>query len=265
LLTILAEEGRFPKRFCPESFFEQVRKHGLIEFLPTLDKIKKKWLAGERNDQSERFLIDLAHTFVILGQMDKAMEIIKSFYLNGKLHFKGEYSCADLMVFCSIVGGVHGLKILKDCYCFVEDIRKSDEAPRVFDGIFMDDRFLENLEKIGGEETIEILTRFCEEHIGDMLLERAMRAIVHLAPESKEGWLIELLEKNPQIKGMELHRAIEALGVIGTEKAFPVVKKIARAHSNSEYITDTCLWALEYISSKKGEIKLLEDKNLFEA
>jgi HEAT repeat protein len=262
LLTILMEKDRFPHYFFPEPLFEQIRKHGLMEFLPRLDKIQEKWLADERTDQNERFLFDLAHTYVILGQMSKALKIIDSFYVDGKLSFQGEYSCSRLMELSSTITGYDGLKILEDCYKLVEDSRKSGAAPKAFEGIFMDDKYLENLEKIGGERAIEILVCFCEKHIGDMLFERAMRAIVTLAPKSKEDWLIQLLEKNSQLKGPELHRAIEALGIIGTEKSIPVLKKVAKTNSNSEYITNTCLWALEYTYNKKGEVTVLEDKDV---
>jgi hypothetical protein len=37
---------------------------------------------------------------------------------------------------------------------------------------------------------------------------------------------------------------------------------VAKKNSGSEYITDTCLLAIEYILSKKGEIKLLGDKDV---
>ena len=263
LLTIVCENDHFPKRFYPEALFEQIRKHGLVEFLPRLNTFKEKWLADERTDQIEQFLIDLAHTYVILGQVNEASKIINSFYVNGKLSFEGEYNYSRLAELCPIIGGIQGLNILQDVYTAVEDARRLPNSAKVFDGIFMDDIYLENLEKIGGDQVIDLLTKFCEENIQDLFLfERAMRAIVVLSPKSKEEWLMHLLEENPQLNGPNLHRAIEALGVIGTEKAIPLLKKIAKVNIDSEYISDTCLLAIEDIYHKKGIVRFLEDKDV---
>ena len=262
LLTIICENDNFPKQFYPEPLFEQIRKHGLVEFLPILNRFQENWLADKRTDQSERFLIDLAHTYVILGQVNQALQIINSFYVKGKISFEGNYSYAHLAELCPIIGAPQGLKILQDIYLEIEEARKLQNAPKLFDGIYMDDKYIESLEKIGGEEVIELLTSFCEKHINDMLFERAMRAIVTFAPESKEDWLIHLLVENGQLKGAELHRAIEALGVIGTEKAMPLLKKVAKENIGNEYISDTCLRSLEYIYHKKGIVKFLEDKDV---
>ena len=261
LLTVICDYAYFPKQFIPNVLFEQIRKHGIVEFLPLLKKFEDKWLSDERTDQIGRFLIDLAHTYVILGQINEALKIIRSFYVNGELILKeNEYIYFDLAKLCPICG-LQGLEILQDIYNSIERARISKNDPRLF--ILIDDAYLDGLEKIGGVEVIEIITKLCEQKIGDIVLfERAMRAIVHLSPQSKEDWLMHLLEENPQLKGADLHRAIEALGIIGTEKAIPMLKKIAKANISSEYILDTCFLAIEDIYYKKGKWFFATDKDI---
>jgi len=263
LLSLLAEQNRFPKIFFPEALFEQIRKHGLKEFLPRLNKLKERWLADKHSNKNELFLIDLAHTYFILGEREQALQVISSFRKDHKYSFQDGYNFSRLMDLCPILGQRDGLGILTDLYQTVESIRKTDNHPNLFDGIFMDDRYLENLEKIGGDQVVEKLTLFCDQHCNDnMLFERAMRSIVLLSPKSREDWLINLLENHPQLKGANLHRAIEALGVIGTEKAIPLIRQLATKNIESEYISDTCLIAIERIYYQKGIIRFLRDEDI---
>jgi hypothetical protein len=263
LLPLICQENRFPEFFFPEELFKQIRKHGLTEFLPKLNGFKEKWLLKKHDHKIEYFLIDLAHTYIIMGQSNQALEIIQSYYVKSKIfYFEDPYNYSRLEKLCPIIGGNQGLKILEDDFFTVETARNSGNAPKVFDGIFMDNIYVECLEKIGGERVVQLLTEFCEKHINDMLFERGMRALEMFAPKSKEDWLITILETNKHLKGMELHRAIEAIGVIGSEKVIPLLRKIAQDNINNEYISDTCLIAIESIYHNQGKARFLEDKDL---
>lgn len=270
LLSIISEEKRFPKLFDSGMLFSQIRKHDLTEFLPILDKIKRKWTLKEEKDQLERQLIDLAHTYLVLGKIDQTYNILDIFYVDGKICFQNSYAYASLADLCSIIGGEIGVKILEDIFQAIQDARASGSTPKLFDSIFMDEAYIENLQKIGSVRAIEILMQLCEKYADEkdvkssMLFERAMRAIVSLAPKSKEDWLIELIRSHPELKGPDLHRAVEALGVLGTDKSIPLIKKIANDNKGSEYILDICLTAMEYINLKKGIVKFLEDSDVLE-
>ena len=270
LLSIIAEEKLFPKLFVPETLFAQIRKHNLKEFLPFLDKFQKKWAHNEEMDRLEHRLIDLAHTYLVLGKTDQMENIIHGFYINGKISFKDEYAYAALANLCPVIGGPSGLKILNDIYQAVLDARKEGDKDNLFKSMFMDDNYVENLQKFGSSEAIDRLIKLSEKFAEEgepkagLLFERAMRAIVSLAPKLKEDWLLGLIGSHPELKGCDLHRAVEALGVLGTDKSISLIKKIANDNFTSEYILDTCLTSLEYINLKKGIMRFLEDKDVLD-
>lgn len=263
LLPIISDEKKFPKQFNPEELFAQVRRYKLVEFLPILDKLRKKWL-GNNKEPNERTLIDLANTYLALGKTSVAYSIIRSFCVKDELHFQDEYAYAHLADLCPSFGEDLGLKILNDIYDAVKRERKEFSS---FSSSLMDTKYIENLERIGSPEAIEILAQLCEEYAGKegrgtILFERAMRAIVLLSPKSKEDWLIELINSHPELSGPDLHRAIEALGVIGTEKSIPIIKRKATEHIKSEYILNGCFLAIENINLSEGRFISLDDDQI---
>lgn len=250
LLQIISTEEQFPKMFVPSVLLDQIRKYNLTEFLPIMEKLHNRWLT--KRDDSERDLMNLAHTYLSLGKPEIAQKIADNFHENGRIHFRNKYAYADLADLCPLFDRKLGLDMLHKMYNSIEGDH------------FLIDRYIETLEKIGGEEAINELQRLCEEFVGkeDLIFERATRAIVSLSPKSKEEWLMNLMNSHPELKGAELHRAIEALGVIGSDKSISIIKKIAVNNTESEYILDICLSALTYIDLAKGISRFIDDEEI---
>jgi HEAT repeat protein len=255
LLGLIATENAFPKRFVIDPLFEQIRKYNLVEFIPIMNKVKKKWLSPEERPTFERELANLAHTYFILGRQADGLQIVNSFYTDGRISFYNDYACADLVEICPVIGEAKGLEILKDIYKLVQTCREKPNS--FFKSGFIDELVIASLQSIGNDAALDFLISLCEEAADKksiLLIERTLRSIESLYPKSREDWLIKLIESHPDLKGADLHRAIEALGFIGAEKSIALIKKVANNNADSEYILDSCLIAIESINIANGKL-----------
>lgn len=82
-------------------------------------------------------------------------------------------------------------------------------------------------------------------------VERAIRALVFLAPKEREGWLVELIREYPNMQRHALRRALEALGVIGGSDSLPLLQAYFDEPIEPE-VQIVCFWAIQSIHKRMG-------------
>ncbi len=255
LLIDLIKKHMFPKKLYDislEILLEQIRKYKLEEMSFILDSLKKSVC----ND--DRLLIDIAHTYYVIGKKDKAKEIIESFFKEDELTVS-EFGLADLARISSDFDPPYALRIVKGA---LNSINKLEIGHGYLEG-----ECVESLERIGNEEAVNMLKDFAERYASQDVasnLERVLRAINSLARRRDEEWYIDFINSNPHLQGIDLGNAIIGLGKIGSEKSIPTIKKIAALHKGNEYITNICLLSIQRIYSAKGTLIEISEKEVFE-
>ena len=118
--------------------------------------------------------------------------------------------------------------------------------------------YVESLERLGTAAALDRITKVVEECIDDPVgidLERWLRAIEFLAPRDKEDWLLELLANHPSMERSALRRAVETLGIIGSQKVPPCASVILRGFGSPQ-LQHTCFWAIYSVRKRFGELWL---------
>lgn len=254
LLVELVKKNVFPKkfyRFSTQILLEQIRRYRLQQMLPILN-----WLEDKVCDDDRR-LIDVAHTYCVLGKEEKAKAIIESFFHETGL-VVSKYGLADLAEISPAFGPSYALRIIREV---LRSIKKLGEKSG-----FWEDKCIDSLERIGGQEVLDILKDLAERHAvqkDNICTERALRAINHLATDRDEEWYINFIKSNPNLERFALNRAIEGLGVVGSEKSIPTVKEIAILHKGKERTIDSCFLSLENIYRTRGIPTQTAEKDLF--
>lgn len=213
LIVELVNKDKFPKRFYNISvqvLLEQTRKYKLREMLPILDWLKDK----VRND--DRKQIDIAHTYSIIWEKEKAKEVIESFFHENEL-VVSEYGLADLAEISPVFDPQYALRIIKEV---LKSVAKFGDKSS-----FWEDKCIESLERIGNIEALDMLKELAIGYAAQketILIERSLRAINSLATNKDEEWYINFIKTNSHLERSDLRRSIEGLGIVGSEKSIQV-------------------------------------------
>ena len=253
LLLELAERNALPKKFynvSVEILLEQIRKYKLQEMLPVLIWLKTK-VSGD-----DRLLIDITHTYYVIGEKEKAKEIIESFFHENELVID-QFGLSDLAELSPTFDPPYALRIIK------EVLKSIDESG---DGRgYWEDICINSLEKIGNKEALGMLKDLAESYAAQKHtrgIERALRSVNRLATNMDEGWYTGFIESNPPLERYDLRRAIEGLGIVGSKKSIPIIKEIAALHRTKEYMVNTCFLSIENIYKATGILTEITEKDL---
>jgi len=253
LLVELVNKDLFPEKFYSITVWillEQVRKYNLREMLPVLN-----WLNDAIYDD-DRQLIDIAHTYHVIGEKEKAKEIIESFFHENEL-VVSQHGLADLAKIAPIFDPPYALQIIKEV---LKSIDKFGD-----DKGYRDDICIDSLGMIGSKEALDMLKDLAERYAAQkhiINIERSLRSINRLATNGDEKWYINFIKSNPNLKIYDLRRAIVGLGIIGSKNSIPVIQEIAASHGTDEYTINTCFLSIENIYMAIGILKEITEKDL---
>lgn len=253
LLVELVGEKTFPKIFYNSSIgilLEQTRKYKLREMLPILNWLKD----NVRNDDRE--IIDIAHTYAVIGEKEKAKEIIESLFHENEL-VVSEYGLSYLAEISPAFDSPYALRIIKEV---LKSIGKLGEKSG-----YWEDKCIESLERIGNKEALDMLKELATGYAAQketILIERSLRAINSLAANKDEEWYINFIKRNSHLERSDLRRAIEGLGIVGSEKSIPVIREIAALHKKEEYTTAICFLSIENIYRNSGILIEITEKEV---
>ena len=253
LLVELTDKNKFPKILYNINIgilLEQIRKYKLREMLPILDWLKDK----VHND--DRKQIDIAHTYSIIGEKEKAKEIIESFFHENQL-VVSEYGLADLAEISPAFDSPYALRIIKEV---LKSIGKLGEHSG-----FWVDKCIESLELIGNREALYLLKELATGYAAKKelsLIERSLRSINSLATNKDEEWYINFIKTNSHLENSDLRRAIEGLGIVGSEKSIPIIKQLAALHMTEEYTIAICFLSIENIYRNSGILIEITEKDI---
>ena len=253
LLLELAERNALPKKFynvSVEILLEQIRKYKLQEMLPVLIWLKDK-VSGD-----DRLLIDIAHTYYVIGEKEKAKEIIESFFHGSELVID-QFGLSDLAEISPTFDPPYALRIIKE-------VLKSIDESRDGRG-YWEDICINSLEKIGNKEALGMLKDLAESYAAQkhtIGIERALRSVNRLATNMDEGWYTGFIKSNPHLERGDLNRAIEGLGIVGSKKSILIIKEIAALHRTEEYIINSCFLSIENIYKAAGILTEIAEKDL---
>ncbi|MCK5176906.1 MAG: HEAT repeat domain-containing protein, partial [Candidatus Aenigmarchaeota archaeon] len=252
LLEIL-EENRFPDRIVTDTLFYQIRKYKLLEFLPVLESFEKN------HPTNGRFVLNIAKTYVVLEEIEKAKSIIENI-LKLDSNRIDKFCFSDLAELAPKFENKYGIDLIKKILSSINKL--SDE------GGYLESNCVEALERMSSDDALEILKRMADNQAKlkkYCQIERILRAINSLASEKDEEWYIKFLEDNSWLKSSDLRRAIEGLGVVGSEKSMIIIKRIAKENKANERIIENCYYSINNIHQKLGLKREITEKELFEA
>ncbi len=214
--------------------------------LPLLDS-----LAQTLQDTHE--LLKVAWVCADLGYMEKAQALVDRCRQSSRA---AEYVSHD------ILSGIHHLP---EAYALdaIDDIWTRYRKERLQgDPGYLSMLYVESLERLGTAEALDRITKVVEECVDDPVgidLERALRAVESLAPRDKEDWLIELLANHPSMERSALRRAVETLGIIGSQKSLSVLQSYFEVSSRPD-LQHTCFWAIHSVRKRLGELWFDEEE-----
>jgi len=254
LLVELMKTNKFPERLYNVSvdiLLEQIRKYKLREMLPVINWLKDKVCEDDRR------LIDIAHTYCVIEEKERAKEIIESFFHENELAVS-QYGLADLAEISPNFDPPYSLRIIKEVFKSTDKL--GDKS------FFWEDKCINSLERIGGKEALDILKDLAKRYAAQkhiVGIERTLRSINRLATNRDEEWYIEFIKSNPHLERSDLNRAIEGLGIVGSKKSIPVIKEIAALHRMDEYIINACFLSIENICGATGILTEITEKDIF--
>jgi hypothetical protein len=92
-----------------------------------------------------------------------------------------------------------------------------------------------------------------------ILIERVLRSLNNIITPDDEDWYIEFIKNNNNLKGFDLRRAIEGLGIIGSAKSLPLIKEYFNKYIENTFIKDTCYWSYQNILRMNGDYVVLRE------
>ena len=253
LLVELVNKDMFPENFysvCVGILLEQIRKYNLREMVSVLNRL------NDAICDNDRQLIDIAHTYHVIGEKEKAKEIIESFSHENEL-VVSQYGLADLAKISPIFDPSYALRLIKEV---LNSIDKFGDKKGYWEGICID-----SLERIGSKEALDMLKDLAERYAAQkhvINIERSLRSINRLATNGDEEWYINFIKSKPPLERSDLRRVIEGLGIVGSKKSIPVIQEIAASHRTDEYTINTCFLSIENIYMATGILKEITEKDL---
>jgi len=241
-IELLLEEENRPEYFYNislEVLFEAVSSHHLYSMIPLVEAIIER-----TND--ERGIIKAAWVLADLGHVDRAQEIIDMLRRD---------RLSQGWVAHDIVKGIHRLPASYALSIVDEALSRSEELERG-GASYLRMLCIEALVRIGTSEACERLAQIAWANAEDAVgidAEHALRGIEFLAPRERENWLLQLINEHPGMGGILLQRALDTLGIIGSQDSLPLLQK----YFNDPYpdnLQAICFWAIHNINKRAGQL-----------
>jgi hypothetical protein len=241
-IKLLLEEENQPEYFYGislEALFEAISNQHLYSMIPLVEAIIERI-----ND--ERSVIRAAWVLADLGHIDRAQEIIERLRRN---------TLSQGWVAHDIVKGIHRLPASYALSVVDEVLSRSEEIERDRSG-YLRMLCIEALVRIGTSEACERLAQIAWASAEDAVgidAERALRGIEFLAPREREDWLLQLISEHPRMDGIVLQRALDTLGIIGSQDSLPLLQE----YFNGPYpanLQAICFWAIHNIHKRAGQL-----------
>lgn len=253
LLIELVENNRFPINFYSitvEAYLRQIVKYSLYKLIPTLNELSS--IVKDNN----RLQIQIAETYCCLSEEGKAKKIIENFYDEDKF-ITDDYILYDVIKIAPNFDLPYSIELIKRILKSVNTLEKKD---------IYEDWCSESLGKIGGTDSVELLKKIVEKHGSEkqgLLIESVFRSLNPLVSTKDEDWYINFLKSHTHLSDINLHRVIEGLGEIGTEKSIKIIREIAQSYKNNDYILNVCFRSYENIMFSSGKFTNVKDEDLF--
>ena len=236
-----------------EVLLHEIQKFKLKEMLPIVNLLKNQI----NND--DRLLVNIAYTFCIFEETEKAKKIVNEFLSEDRVA-TSEFTLADLAKIAPSFDASYSLLIIE----FV--LKSIDKFEDIKGKGYWEELCIKALEKMGDEKSIDMLKELATDYASQKEpfgVERALRSINILATNNDEDWYIHFINSNPTLGKIDLGRAIEGLGYIGSKKSIPIIRKIAILNKEDSDICNTCFKSLGNIYRIGGVSKEITEIDLF--
>ncbi len=253
LLIELIEYNRFPIKFYDitvEAYLKQIIKYSLYKLIPTLNELSN--IVKDNN----RLQIQIAETYCCLSEESKAKKIIENFYDEDKF-ITDDHILYDTIQIAPNFDLPYSIELINRVLKSVNTLEKKSRYEY---------HCSEALGKIGGTDSVELLKKMVEKHGSEkhgLLIESVFRSLNPLVSTKDEDWYINFLKSHTHLSDIDLHRVIEGLGGIGTEKSIKIIREIAHSYKNNNYILNVCFRSYENIMFSSGKFIDVKDEDLF--
>lgn len=247
-------EKRLPKMlYWPSlhTIVEGIANHAIVDGSDILDRIDEQVLQkGE-----ERHLVkSMTWANASIGRFEKAEHLLLSEYYDAdQLVRRGDYELARLMETIVVCRSEFATRVLLDVFALL-----GMRPPR--GGHFLEDRFIESVEKVGTTELKDALKELVEHEIERrrvdekyfMHIERVFRAFTQIGSKEDRRWILDVIASNPFWQPMDKKRAIECLARFGEMVDLDVIRMVAKEYPKNELVITTCLYAYESVLRRSG-------------
>ncbi|MBK9249007.1 MAG: hypothetical protein IPM69_13055 [Ignavibacteria bacterium] len=93
-------------------------------------------------------------------------------------------------------------------------------------------------------------------------IERVLRTLSKIGNSEDEDWLLNLLDQKPYLYSISLCRAIECLGIFGTEKSILFIKKCYSLRVEDNFVQSICIKSYESINMRQGQYREITHEDL---
>jgi len=251
-LSLLLNNEYFPQKFYKLSFetlLNNIARYKLYELLKIVDDILQKNL-------DERLQIKIAKVYLICDTYEKGKAIVNNI-VNKGLNNIEQFSIIDLLELAPHLKN-------PDNVILVKEILKTISQGK-FSSSYWEDKCIESLEQINDYNAKCLLKELAQKYVNVhhiVLIERVLRSLNNISAVEDEEWYISFIVNNPCLKGFDLRRAIEGLGIIGGVKSLPIIKVCFKSNSNNGFIKDTCFISYQNILRSNGEFVVINENEL---
>jgi len=246
---------RFPSPFyspAAHTLLKAVRLFRLSEGLSLMERLFAGLLERKDYTHEVHLSLDLAQTFYFLGEVERHAAIVGWFFDGFRFLQEDDHIHVNLMRELRHFDPELSVQVAS-CYFRTYFPFKDDQTS------YKATLFLEAAEELGQHRLVGYVKQIADSIINEIKvgkkesafdLERPMRTLVKLAQPSDEQWVLDHLEDTRFDAGFEfiqLRRALECLAYIGTARALPYIRQIARQCKDSEMVLNNCQLAYEQI------------------
>lgn len=245
------------------TILEAIRLYHLAGAHAIMNRMFNGISEGQMYFKEYPFAFDLARTAFHIGNTDMHRKIVGWFFDGERFINDEKYCLANLMKSLKYFEKKIAVNIAQHYY-------KSFLPPADEEFSYETTVFIETSEELGDstlKERIKCIVDFyidkCRQNKNARHeLERPMRALSELCSPSDEDWVLERLGDlnfegnipgiNNPFELTQLRRAIEGLARIGSAKALPYIKNIARQRNHNNFVVDTCQAAYLEICNREN-------------
>lgn len=253
LLVELIKNDLFPNKYYDvtiSAYLNQIRKYQIYELSYTVDKL-------EYDISDITLQMHIVETYCSLYHESKAKKIIEHFYDGDNFVSEG-YILYYIIKLAPRFNSQYAIELIQRALKTINTLEK--EAISTYGNLCA-----EALGKIGGDDSVELLKKMAEKSGSEergILIESVFRSLNSLVSTIDEDWYISFLESNTHLGDIDLHRVIEGLGGIGTEKSTRTIREIAQSYKDNGFILNICFRSYENIMFSSGKITDVQEKDL---